>query len=555
MLEARDSNPRGPGGSSSTCGPVLRLSTSSGATSLRCVLANAAALRALGLADEEAVLDFLASRFSADRGLVGLFQDTVNRLLSGQLSPAHHFIPGDFGADRYFLSMKISPFKLRTARPGAGAAAQGGPPGSRVLPALLLELDVPYEGRDLAARLQRDYLIMSNIPSPVTIFDMAGHVLHQNRASVAYLGYRVGQGLRAREEARRAARDGVGAAGGGTTAAGAPEAAPMLAELFCLDPDKLTAMLAALEQGKEWRGLVQMAPSLVPQLERGEGWDYGPEGGEAEAPPQDCTSLPASDGASQPLLHPGRTPTPGPGPGNRGDARANARSSISLAGGVGQRAASPAASGDLGLRASLVSAVAGGGGAAPDAMAGATAPSVIRRRPPARCQSSLLLAALQTALAAAEEHSASAALNPRRRSLSAPLDGHGSGPPAAAAVAAARPPAGRVQLPLTVAVAALEALQPKPPRAAAAPCDGSDGPVLLLEDPDAQGRPNGTPARAAAGLAPVGDARGRGRDAGTSLLLVSPHDTADTDTGAFTRVGVSTSVATSGQQVGRSASC
>ncbi|KXZ43793.1 hypothetical protein GPECTOR_80g153 [Gonium pectorale] len=77
MLEARDSNPRGPGGSSSTCGPVLRLSTSSGATSLRCVLANAAALRALGLADEEAVLDFLASRFSADRGLVGLFQDTV----------------------------------------------------------------------------------------------------------------------------------------------------------------------------------------------------------------------------------------------------------------------------------------------------------------------------------------------------------------------------------------------------------------------------------------------------------------------------------------------
>ncbi|KXZ43788.1 hypothetical protein GPECTOR_80g148 [Gonium pectorale] len=304
MLEARDSNPRGPGGSSSTCGPVLRLSTSSGATSLRCVLANA-------------VLGFLASRFSADRGLVWLFQDTVNRLLSGQLAPAHHFIPGDFGADRYFLSMKISPFKLRTARPGAGAAAQGGPRGSRVLPALLLELDVPYEGRDLAARLQRDYLIMSNIPSPVTIFDMAGHVLHQNRASVAYLGYRVGQGLRAREEARRAARDGVGAAGGGTTAAGAPEAAPVLAELFCLNPDKLAGLLAALEQGKEWRGLVRMAPSLVPQLERGEGWDYGPEGGEAEAPPQDRTSQTASDGVSQPLLHPGLTQALGLG--NRED--------------------------------------------------------------------------------------------------------------------------------------------------------------------------------------------------------------------------------------------
>ncbi|GIL67695.1 hypothetical protein Vafri_21022 [Volvox africanus] len=65
---------------------------------------------------------------------------------------------------------------------------------------MLLELDVPYEGKELAARLQRDYMILSNIPSMVTIFDMDGHVLHQNRSSVGYMGYLVGQGLSMRQQ-------------------------------------------------------------------------------------------------------------------------------------------------------------------------------------------------------------------------------------------------------------------------------------------------------------------------------------------------------------------
>lgn len=45
---------------------------------------------------------------------------------------------------------------------------------SPVVPALILELGVPYEGKDLASRLQRDYMILSNIPSIVTMFDLSG---------------------------------------------------------------------------------------------------------------------------------------------------------------------------------------------------------------------------------------------------------------------------------------------------------------------------------------------------------------------------------------------
>lgn len=48
---------------------------------------------------------------------------------------------------------------------------------------MVLELDVPYEGKELAARLHRDYMILSSIPSIVTIFTMDGWVyLHETKA-------------------------------------------------------------------------------------------------------------------------------------------------------------------------------------------------------------------------------------------------------------------------------------------------------------------------------------------------------------------------------------
>lgn len=81
--------------------------------------------------------------------------------------------------------VQISPFVFRASAPpapAAAAAASGsagggvgdGIGGAGLIPALLLELDVPYEGCELAARLQRDYLVLSNIPSMVTIFDCSG---------------------------------------------------------------------------------------------------------------------------------------------------------------------------------------------------------------------------------------------------------------------------------------------------------------------------------------------------------------------------------------------
>ncbi len=53
----------------------------------------------------------------------------------------------------------------------------GPPTHGALLPAMVLELDVPYEGKELAARLHRDYMILSSIPSIVTMFTMDGWVL------------------------------------------------------------------------------------------------------------------------------------------------------------------------------------------------------------------------------------------------------------------------------------------------------------------------------------------------------------------------------------------
>ncbi|GIL81263.1 hypothetical protein Vretimale_1176 [Volvox reticuliferus] len=196
----------------------LSVSTEQGTVLLRCILTNRAALRDLNLQNQQDVLYFLADSFSRDGCLRTLFYDTTMRLLSGQLASAKHFVPGDFGRDRYYLSMRVSPFAYRAPAParagvssidGGGtedvvaAATEGeiepvdntsrgdaadGNGGSNVVPAMILELDVPYEGKELAARLQRDYMIISNIPSIVTMFDMDGRVLHQNQASIVFMG-------------------------------------------------------------------------------------------------------------------------------------------------------------------------------------------------------------------------------------------------------------------------------------------------------------------------------------------------------------------------------
>ncbi|GLI68466.1 hypothetical protein VaNZ11_012892, partial [Volvox africanus] len=384
--------------------PSLVMSTEQGSTSLRCVLANSAALQALGLEDEQEVLGFLARSFRSDRGLVSLFQDTVKRLLAGHLTTAKHFVPGDFGRDRYFLSMRISPFAFRTNSNvtgpvnhqsginGATSATAGGSNcgtggmgptmNGTIFPGMLLELDVPYEGKELAARLQRDYMILSNIPSMVTIFDMDGHVLHQNRSSVGYMGYLVGQGLSMRQQShhshqalstdipqgsgrmlkvpclrgscapfsflrpsspapsREANIHSVKQAAGAQqqspaplessnppisanlmqrvqsllvrdmAAPGAPPgnwepglkgtdlaAVPALQRLFLLDRDKLVDLMGALAEGKEWRGLVRMPCTLLPEHA---GEDEHDEDGDLNGEEEDIGTGGSAPGAQRP---------------------------------------------------------------------------------------------------------------------------------------------------------------------------------------------------------------------------------------------------------------
>ncbi|KAG2495778.1 hypothetical protein HYH03_006023 [Edaphochlamys debaryana] len=167
---------------------ALVFTTDDAVVAVGCTLTNAAAVKALGLADEQDVLRFLAVALERDPALSKLFHEIVMRLLAGVMSSVSHFVPGDFGEERYFLSLRMSPLALSCGE-GRGVTGMASP---SVLPALVLELDAPYESKGLAARLQRDYLCLSSIPLAVTIFDPSGRVLHQNKASIGYMGYRVG---------------------------------------------------------------------------------------------------------------------------------------------------------------------------------------------------------------------------------------------------------------------------------------------------------------------------------------------------------------------------
>ncbi|GIL68718.1 hypothetical protein Vafri_21966 [Volvox africanus] len=168
---------------------------------------------------------------------------------------------------------------------GGGSNSRGrrfGAPGGISRPrvrALLLELDIAYERKELSARLQQDYLMLSSVPSIVTVFDPRGFVLHQNAASVQYMGYRVGLGGSAIVSGGGGGKGGTGRswrsegeADTTTDAAPPPVAAaavaagggreeqlrPPLLQLFAGDLERLEDAIQAVKGGREWRGLVRM---------------------------------------------------------------------------------------------------------------------------------------------------------------------------------------------------------------------------------------------------------------------------------------------------------
>ncbi|GIM02176.1 hypothetical protein Vretimale_7085, partial [Volvox reticuliferus] len=196
---------------------------------MRCTGANEAAIIALGLGSAQGFLHTLSRTFQQDPNLRTLFYDLALRLLrvseagpSGPLGsgtvfgPVGHFIPaGHLSADGYMCHLRVSGVEYlddsdvnidggggsqERGGAGSGSGSRGrrceGPGGiSRPrVRALVLELDIAYERKELSARLQQDYLMLSSIPSTVTVFDRRGFVLHQNAASVQYMGYRVGLG-------------------------------------------------------------------------------------------------------------------------------------------------------------------------------------------------------------------------------------------------------------------------------------------------------------------------------------------------------------------------
>ncbi|GIL95083.1 hypothetical protein Vretimale_1170, partial [Volvox reticuliferus] len=111
----------------------LVFSTEQGSTAVGCILANTAAVNAMQLRDEQDMLNFLARSFAKDPSLKVLFQDIIKRLLQGQLHTVNHFVPGDFGRSRYFLSMRV---KAATPPPHGGCTLSFSPPCANMPAAL-----------------------------------------------------------------------------------------------------------------------------------------------------------------------------------------------------------------------------------------------------------------------------------------------------------------------------------------------------------------------------------------------------------------------------------
>ncbi|PNH07109.1 Guanylate cyclase soluble subunit beta-2 [Tetrabaena socialis] len=176
--------------------PYLVLSAGERSVILSCMLANDAAARTLGLRGQpmQEFLRFLAAAAQRDQDLCSLLMDLALRLLSGHLtgaaaaaSAASHLVPGNFGPGAHFLSLRLSPVSYRVVLwPAAGSGYDGA--GEVLQPALAVGMELMRTSVDLAARVQRDALFLSSIPAVVTMFDLHGCVLHQNRASAALFG-------------------------------------------------------------------------------------------------------------------------------------------------------------------------------------------------------------------------------------------------------------------------------------------------------------------------------------------------------------------------------
>uniref|UniRef100_A0A383WI74 Guanylate cyclase domain-containing protein n=1 Tax=Tetradesmus obliquus TaxID=3088 RepID=A0A383WI74_TETOB len=115
--------------------------------------------------------------------------------------------------------------------------------GRPLAPALFLWFNAPSSQFDLTSQLKRNYLALATVPSMVAVFAMDGRVLHQNSASVSWMGFAM-------------------ASSSGQVARDLSDPRHSLQRLFVLEPAALQDMMGALGAGKTWQGLLRMPCQL-----------------------------------------------------------------------------------------------------------------------------------------------------------------------------------------------------------------------------------------------------------------------------------------------------
>ncbi|WIA42297.1 hypothetical protein OEZ86_008311 [Tetradesmus obliquus] len=103
--------------------------------------------------------------------------------------------------------------------------------GRPLAPALFLWFNAPSSQFDLTSQLKRNYLALATVPSMVAVFAMDGRVLHQNSASVSWMGFAM-------------------ASSSGQVARDLSDPRHSLQRLFVLEPAALQDMMGALGAGK-----------------------------------------------------------------------------------------------------------------------------------------------------------------------------------------------------------------------------------------------------------------------------------------------------------------
>ncbi|GFR41994.1 hypothetical protein Agub_g2807 [Astrephomene gubernaculifera] len=148
------------------------------------------------------------------------------------------------------------------AAPGAGAAAAGVQADAVPAMALVIRYNLSNGLRSSLQQLHRVYAMLSNLSGIVTLFTLRGRVLHQNTASIRYMGLRQGCGGQL-DDPRVSTdtdnpRDSTGLSVGS-----------LLGQIFALSTEQLEDMLEDVVEGKTWKGIVRVPALLTPTTDPG----------------------------------------------------------------------------------------------------------------------------------------------------------------------------------------------------------------------------------------------------------------------------------------------